>query len=70
MPVVVMANLTNIAKTVGVNRIVPTVSVPYPLGNPQLLPEDEWKMRQHRVGVALDSLEKEISEQTIFPVKL
>lgn len=65
-----MCNLTNIAKTVGSNRIVPTISVPYPLGNPQLLPEEEWAMRLHRVGVALDSLETNVTEQTIFPVKL
>ena len=31
-PVVVMANLIDVAKTVGSNRIVPTTSVPYPLG--------------------------------------
>lgn len=65
-----MCNLTNIAKTVGSNRIVPTISVPYPLGNPQLQPEEEWAMRLHRVGVALDALETNVTEQTIFPVKL
>ena len=65
-----MCNLINIARTVGVNRMVPTVSVPYPLGNPQLQPEDEWALRYHRVGVALDSLETEISEQTVFSVRI
>jgi glycine reductase len=65
-----MCNLTNIAKTVGVNRMVPTVSVPYPLGNPLLQPEDEWALRRHRVGVALDALETNVAEQTIFPVKI
>ncbi len=65
-----MCNLTNIAKTVGVNRMVPTVSVPYPLGNPLLQPEDEWALRYHRVGVALNALETEVQEQTVFPVKL
>jgi glycine reductase len=65
-----MCNLTNIAKTVGGNRMVPTVSVPYPLGNPQLQPKDEWALRLHRVGVALDALETNVTEQTIFPVKI
>ena len=65
-----MCNLTNIAKTVGVNRIVPTVSVPCPLGNPDLQPEDEWALRYHRVGVAQSSLETPITEQTVFPVKI
>lgn len=67
---VVICNLINIAKTVGVNRIVPGVAVPYPLGNPNLSPEDEWKLRFHRVGVALDALETDINEQTVFPVKI
>ena len=65
-----MCNLTNIAKTVGSNRMVPTVSVPYPLGIPQLQTEEEWKMRYHRTGVALDALETAVEEQTLFPVKL
>ena len=65
-----MCNLTNIAKTVGVNKMVPTVSVPYPLGNPQLLPDDEWALRYHRTGVALDALETDVDGQTIFPVKI
>jgi len=50
--------------------MVPTVSVPYPLGNPQLRPDDEWALRYHRTGVALDALETDVSEQTIFPVKI
>lgn len=38
-PVVVMANLIDVAKTVGSNRIVPTTSVPYPIGDPTLSKE-------------------------------
>ena len=34
MPVVQLCNLVPIAKTVGANRIVPTISIPYPLGDP------------------------------------
>jgi glycine reductase len=65
-----MCNLINIAKTVGSNRMVQTVSVPYPLGNPLLQPVDEWALRYHRVGVALNALETDISEQTVFPTKI
>jgi glycine reductase len=65
-----MANLVSIAKTVGANRIVPTVSIPYPLGDPSLSLEDQWKLRKHRVGVALDALATEITEPTIFEVKI
>lgn len=69
-PVVVMCNLLDVAKTVGSNRMVQTVSVPYPLGDPQLSPEEEWALRYHRVGVALDSLTDKITEPKVYPTKL
>ncbi len=65
-----MANMIPVAVTVGSNRIVPTISIPYPLGDPALPEEEQWKLRYHRVGVALDSLATEISEQTIFEVEI
>ena len=68
-PVVQMANLVPVARTVGANKIVPTISIPYPLGDPSTSKEEQWKLRYHRVGVALDALETEIEEQTIFTVK-
>ncbi len=68
-PIVQMCNLIPVAKTVGSNRIVPTISIPYPLGDPATDKTEQWKLRYHRVGVALDSLTTEIDEQTIFKVK-
>jgi len=65
-----MANLLPIAKTVGSNRMVPTISIPYPLGNPNTPKEEQWKLRYHRVGVALDALTTEVTEQTVFPVRI
>lgn len=70
IPVVVMCNLIDVAKTVGSNRIVPTVSVPYPLGDPMLSKEAEWALRYHRVGVALDSLATDIKEAVVFKVEI
>ena len=69
-PVVVMANLIDVAKTVGSNRIVPTTSVPYPLGDPTLSKEEEWALRYHRVGVVLDALAEDISEPKVFKVSI
>jgi glycine/betaine/sarcosine/D-proline reductase family selenoprotein B len=69
-PVVQMCNLIPVATTVGANRIVPTISIPYPLGNPSDSKEQQWKLRYHRVGVALDSLATDIQEQTVFKVKI
>jgi glycine reductase len=65
-----MANLIPVAKTVGANRMVPTISIPYPLGDPSTSEEEQWKLRYHRVGVALDALTTDIKEQTVFDVEI
>jgi len=70
IPVVQMANLIPVAKTVGANRMVPTISIPYPLGDPSTSEEEQWKLRYHRVGVALDALTTHIEEQTVFNVEI
>lgn len=69
-PIVHMCNLTPVSMTVGANRIVPTISIPYPLGDPATPKEEQWKLRYHRVGVALDALTTPIEEQTIFKVRI
>lgn len=67
--IVQMCNLVPVAKTVGSNKIVPTISIPYPLGDPSTSKEAQYKLRYYRVGVALDALTADIKEQTVFPVK-
>jgi len=68
--IVQMANLLPVAKTVGVNRLVPTISIPYPLGDPATPLAEQFKLRYHRVGVALDALTTEISEPKVFKVSI
>jgi len=70
IPIVQMCNLIPVATTVGANRMVPTISIPYPLGDPNDPPEEQYKLRYHRVGVALDALATPIEEQTVFKVKI
>ena len=65
-----MANLIPVATSVGVNKMVPTISIPYPLGDPATPKEEQYKLRYHRVGVALDALTADISEPTQFKVKI
>lgn len=65
-PIVQMCNLIPVAKTVGSNRIVPTVSIPYPMGDPSKSKEEQFKMRYNMVGTALKALATDISEQTVF----
>ena len=69
-PVVHMCNLVPVSKTVGANRIVPTISIPYPLGDPNTPKEEQWKLRYHRTGVALDALTSEIAGQTVFKTRI
>ena len=68
--VVQMCNLVPVAMTVGANKIIPTISIPYPLGDPATSKEVQWKLRYHRVGVALDALTDEIEEQKVYKVKI
>ncbi|CAK7048529.1 MAG: Betaine reductase complex component B subunit beta [Tissierella sp.] len=70
IPVVQMCNLIPVATTVGSNKIVPTISIPYPLGDPATSKEQQWKLRYHRVGVALDALTEDVKEQTVFKVRI
>jgi len=65
-PTVQMCNIIPIAKTVGSNRIVPTVSIPYPLGKPGLSEIEQYKIRYAKVDKALNSLTAEITEQCVF----
>ena len=65
-PVVHMCTVVPISLTVGANRIVPTVAIPYPLGNPALSMEDEKELRRKLVKKALKALETPVSEQTVF----
>ncbi|CEJ74209.1 selenoB, glycine/betaine/sarcosine/D-prolinereductase family protein [[Clostridium] sordellii] len=65
-PIVQMCNLIPVAKTVGANRIVPTVSIPYPMGDPSKSKEEQFKLRYNMVGIALKALSTDISEQTVF----
>lgn len=66
IPVVHMCTVVPISLTVGANRIVPTVAIPHPLGNPNLTPEDEKHFRRGLVESALKALQTEVHEQTVF----
>ena len=66
LPVVHMCTVTPISMTVGANRIVPTIAIPHPLGNPSRTPEEEKAIRRGLVEKALKALQTEVTEQTIF----
>jgi len=66
IPVVHMCTVTPISMTVGANRIVPTIAIPHPLGNPSLTPEEEKSLRRGLVEKAVKALQTKVTEQTIF----
>lgn len=66
MPVVHMASIVPISQSVGANRIIPTVAIPHPLGDPTLDPAEEKALRRRLVEKALTALSTGVSEQTVF----
>ena len=66
LPVVHIATVVPISKTVGANRIVPAVAIPHPLGDPKMSRADELNLRRKLVEKSLKALETPISEQTVF----
>ena len=55
-----------ISQTVGANRIIPSVAIPHPLGDPEKTPDKEKAIRRRLVELALEALETEITEQRVF----
>ncbi len=61
-----MCTVVPISLTIGANRIVPAIGIPYPLGDPNLGEEKSKKLRRSLVEKALKALQTEITEQTVF----
>lgn len=66
LPVVHMCTVVPISLTVGANRIVPTIAIPHPLGNPELDAAEEKVLRRKLVERALKALTVEVDGQTVF----
>ena len=66
IPVVHMATVVPISLTIGANRIIPGVGIPYPLGDPTQGEADSKKIRAKMVRRALKTLQTPVTEQTVF----
>jgi len=64
--VVHACTVTPISLTVGANRIVPTVAIPFPFGNPSLPANEEKALRRQLVENCLEALQTEVTGQTVF----
>lgn len=66
IPVVHMSTIITISESVGANRIVPTIAIPYPVGNPKISAKDEGALRIDLVNRAVKALGTEVKEQSFF----
>jgi len=66
IPVVHMACMVPVAQSMGVNRIIKTLSIPYPMCDVSLSEEAQYKQRYQLLSKALDVLTTDISQQTVF----
>ncbi len=66
IPVVHVCTVVPISLTIGANRIVPAIGIPYPIGDPTLGEEASYKLRTKLVKKALDALQTEVEGQTVF----
>jgi len=66
IPAVHMCSIVPISLTVGANRIVPTIAIPYPMGNPELPLNKEKELRKDLLKKALTALQTKVEKQTIF----
>jgi glycine reductase complex component B subunit gamma len=64
--VVHACSIVPISETVGANRILATVAIPHPFGDPDKAPEEEKKMRKELVKKALGALATPIDKQQVF----
>jgi betaine reductase len=66
LPTAHICSIVPISKTVGANRIIPSVAIPHPLGDPEKSPGEEKAIRRRLVEKALTALETAIAEQRVF----
>jgi glycine reductase len=66
IPVVHIATVVPISKTIGANRIIPAIGIPYPLGDVTQSPEDSYRIRENLCRRALKALQTPVTEQTVF----
>ena len=66
IPVVHLCTVVPISRTIGANRIIPEIGIPYPLGDPTQGEEESYKIREKLVTRALKALETPIKDQTVF----
>lgn len=66
IPIVHLSTITTISQSVGANRIVPTVAIPYPVGDPSLNEKDEHELRRALMLRTINALSVPVEGPTQF----
>lgn len=66
IPVAHICTVVPISLTIGANRIIPAIGIPYPIGDPTLGEDASYKLRMKLVKKALEALQTEVEGQTVF----
>ena len=66
IPVTHICTVVPISVTIGANRIVPAIGIPYPMGDPTLGEKKSYEIRENLVVRALKALTVPVEEQTVF----
>lgn len=66
IPVIHCCSIVPISMTVGANRILPTIAIPHPFGEPDKSREEEKIIRKSLVKKALEAFSINIEGQTLF----
>ena len=66
LPTAHVCSIVPISRTVGANRIVPSVAIPHPCGDPERSPEEERAIRRSLLETALLAIETTVDGQRVF----
>ncbi len=66
IPVAAITAISLLSRQTGASRVVAGVKVPNPCGDPELPPESDHSLRRELIKCALDALQTDVSEPTIF----
>lgn len=66
IPVTHICTVVPISLTIGANRIVPAIGIPYPLGDPTQGEKRSYEIREELVARGLKALTVPLEEQTVF----
>lgn len=66
IPVAQLCTMVNVALGIGSSRVVPSRSVLYPTGDPELDAKGERDLRRRLIEKALEAVRSPIAEATVF----